>query len=291
LQYDQESLELMRVLNRLPLLTAFVLSVGSSALAQSTERDEQKRLVLVELYTSQGCDMCPEAERSLGMLAQRNPRIVPIAFHVDYFNDPWKDIFSDPLYSQRQMAYNALYTKPKNSEYGLYYTPMLMIDGEQSINGRDLPGAQAAIRQAITKKPDVALTVNLVLAKDHRSGEVKIKVASSSSRVERRELLVCAVIRDDHVVTHVGSGENANKSLTNRFPARLTKFDFITLDGKTGSSLNFPLALDNSWNAEHLEVIVFVQDKKTGQIHQTAQMPWNETKPAAKKLQSASLVR
>ena len=43
------------------------------------------------------------------------------------------------------MAYNAIYTKPKNAQYGLYYTPMLMIDGEQSVNGRDPEGAEAAV--------------------------------------------------------------------------------------------------------------------------------------------------
>ena len=123
------------------------------------EGNEPKRMVLVELYTSQGCDMCPTAENVLGALAERDPRIVPIAFHVDYFNDPWKDVFSEPLYSQRQMAYNQLYTKAKNPEYGLYYTPMMMIDGEQSVNGRDPAAARAAIRQALARKPAVALDV------------------------------------------------------------------------------------------------------------------------------------
>jgi hypothetical protein len=118
---------------------------------------------------------------------------------------------------------------------------------------------------------------------------VKIKVASGAAHVERRELLVCAVLRDDQVVTHVGSGENANKTLSNRFPARSTKFNFITLDGKKESTLNLPLEVDESWNTERLDVIVFVQDKKTGEIHQTAQMPWDEAKPAAKKLKSASV--
>src|SRR6516162_7912323 len=110
--------------------------------------------------------MCPEAEKILGALAERDRGIVPIAFHVDYFNDPWKDVFSDPLYSQRQGAYNQLYTKPKNAEYGLYYTPMLMIDGEQSVNGRDAASAQAAIRQALGKKPAVAIDANLALTSD-----------------------------------------------------------------------------------------------------------------------------
>ena len=121
----------------LALVVLMLVAVGPDRAVPAAERDESKRMVLVELYTSQGCDMCPTAEKMLGALAERDRRIVPIAFHVDYFNDPWKDVFSDPLYSQRQMAYNQLYTKPKNPEYGLYYTPMLMIDGEQSVNGRD----------------------------------------------------------------------------------------------------------------------------------------------------------
>ena len=98
---------------------------------------------------------------------------MPIAFHVDYFNDPWKDLFSDPLYSQRQMTYNQLYTKPKNAGYGLYYTPMVMVDGVQSVNGRDPATAEAAIRQALARKPAVGLDVDLELKDDARSGDAR----------------------------------------------------------------------------------------------------------------------
>jgi hypothetical protein len=45
--------------------------------------------------------MSPAAEKMLGALAEQDRRIVPIAFHVDYFNLPWKDAFPDPLYSCR----------------------------------------------------------------------------------------------------------------------------------------------------------------------------------------------
>ena len=153
----------MRVLIQLLIAIVPLAFAEECALGQDTGRDAPKRVVLVELFTSQGCDMCPAAEKMLGALAERDRGIVPIAFHVDYFNDPWKDVFSDPLYSQRQGAYNQLYTKPKNAEYGLYYTPMLMIDGEQSVNGRDPISAEAAIRQAKNKKPLVDLDVGLVL--------------------------------------------------------------------------------------------------------------------------------
>lgn len=251
-----------------------------SALAQTQDQDQApanagaRRVVLVELYTSQGCNMCPEAEKNLGILAGRERRIVPIAFHVDYFNKPWKDPFSDALYSQRQMAFNTLYTKPKPEEYGLYYTPMMMVDGEQSINGRDPAGAAAAIRRALAKKPQVTLKTALRLANETRTGKLEVKVAPRSPAVQNRELLVCAVLREDGVVTQVASGENAKKTLTARFPARATKFEFIELKDKTEKALSFAFDRDSSWNVEKLGVAVFVQDKATGVVHQAADLPW-----------------
>ncbi|MHC5541046.1 DUF1223 domain-containing protein, partial [Singulisphaera rosea] len=145
----------MQVTSRLSLSMLALIFLGNGASGQESGRGGARRMVLVELYTSQGCDMCPAAEKILGALAEKDRRIVPIAFHVDYFNDPWKDVFSDPLYSRRQMTYNELYQGPKNPEYGLYYTPMLMIDGVETVNGRDPASAEAAIRRALSRKPAV----------------------------------------------------------------------------------------------------------------------------------------
>jgi len=258
----------------LGLVIPLLVAVAPNPAMSADEHDESKRMVLVELYTSQGCDMCPTAEKVLGALAEHDRRIVPIAFHIDYFNDPWKDVFSDPLYSQRQTTYNQLYTKPKNSEYGLYYTPMLMIDGRQSVNGRDSASAQAAIRQALARKPAVGLDVALDLGADGIAGTATIKVTSRSDGAEKSPLLVCAVLREDGVVTHVPSGENAGKSLVARFPARQTKYDFIELDGKSPATKRFRFAIERTWNRQNLRLAAFVQDKRTGVIHQATDLPW-----------------
>ena len=269
------------LIKELGLLIPLLVAVGPNRAVSADERYEAKRMVLVELYTSQGCDMCPTAEKVLGALAERDRGIVPIAFHIDYFNDPWKDVFSDPLYSQRQMTYNQLYTKPKNAEYGLYYTPMLMIDGEESVNGRDAASAQAAIRRARAKKPAVALDVTLDLKRDGLSGTATIKVTSLSARVEKSPLLVCAVLREDGVVTDIPSGENAGKSLLARFPARQTKYEFTELDGKSAATQRFPFVIDPHWNRQQLRLAVFVQGKRTGVVYQAADLPWRSTPTAA----------
>ncbi len=184
----------------------------------------------------------PGRRENLGALAERESRIVPIAFHVDYFNDPWKDVFSDPLYSQRQMVYNQLYTKPKNPEYGLYYTPMLMIDGRQSVNGRDAAVGRSGDPSGLGEETSRgARRRSSKSSSDGRSGTATIKVTSRSTAAEKSPLLVCAVLREDGVVTDVPSGENAGKSLVARFPARQTKYEFIELDGKSPTTQAFHL--------------------------------------------------
>jgi hypothetical protein len=256
------------------LLLPLVMLAGSVSFAAAAEPSPSKRMVLVELYTSQGCNMCPTAEKILGALAEKDPRVVPIAFHVDYFNKPWKDVFSDPLYSQRQMAYHQVYTKPKPAEYGLYYTPMLMVDGQQSVNGRDPASAELAIRQALVRKPGVRIDVAFELDSGGRSGTATIKVSSRTPKAERVPLLVAAVLRDDGVVTDVPSGENAGKSLVARFPARQMKYEFFELSGKGPATRRFSFDVDPSWTPEKLRLAVFVQDKKTGTVHQTVDLPW-----------------
>jgi hypothetical protein len=216
-----------------------------------------------------------------GLLAERDRRILPIAFHVDYFNDLWTDVFSDPLYSKRQMVYNQLYTGPKHAEYGLYYTPMLMIDGQQSVNGRDRAAAEAAIRQALARRSGVRLDVALPIARDGLSGTATIKVVSRSPSSEKTPLLLCAVLREDGVVTNVLSGENKGKSLVARFPARRTKYEYIELDGRSASTQRLSFEIETTWNQKNLRLAVFVQDKRTGIVHQAADVPWRSAKSVA----------
>src|SRR4051812_31608365 len=56
---------------------------------------------LVELYTSEGCDSCPPADRWLSAsFADAGQAAIPLAFHVDYWDRlGWKDRFADARYT------------------------------------------------------------------------------------------------------------------------------------------------------------------------------------------------
>ena len=54
------------------------------------------KLVVVELYTSQGCSSCPPADKLMHDLAARDD-VIALALHVDYWDYiGWKDEYANP---------------------------------------------------------------------------------------------------------------------------------------------------------------------------------------------------
>jgi hypothetical protein len=66
---------------------------------------------------------------------------------------------------------------------------MVMIDGDRSLNGREKPAIEASIRAALTRKPGFALSTELLLQEQRRTGELRVAIAPLSPRVKGRELL------------------------------------------------------------------------------------------------------
>ena len=74
---------------------------------------------------------------------------------------------------------------------------------------------------------------------------------------------------------------SADSPISARFPARQAKYEFIELDGKSPVTQRFPFAIEPTWNRKHLRLAVFVQDKRTGAVHQADDLPWRATPTAA----------
>src|SRR5262245_36103103 len=87
------------------------------------------RPVVVALFTSQGCATCPPADRLLTELGKTSPgRVVPLAYHVDYWNRlGWSDPFSKAEWSRRQ----EMYARAWRSER--VYTPQAVVDGASDV--------------------------------------------------------------------------------------------------------------------------------------------------------------
>ena len=111
-----------------------------SAHAETTLRSGPERVSLLEVYTSEGCSSCPPAESWLSGFKTDNrlwKEIVPIAFHVDYWDDlGWKDRFAKREYTARQRAYSLGWGTSS------VYTPGFVLDGHEWkgwFDGNSLP--------------------------------------------------------------------------------------------------------------------------------------------------------
>ena len=88
-------------MRRVLILAALLAGSASPAIAGGDSRPR----AVVELFTSQGCSSCPEADRLLGRLAE-DPGLVALSFPVTYWDYlGWKDTLARPEFTERQRAY------------------------------------------------------------------------------------------------------------------------------------------------------------------------------------------
>jgi hypothetical protein len=159
-----------------------------------------QRPVVVELFTSQGCNSCPPADAYLGELTRRAD-VLPLAYHVDYWDYiGWKDPFAQRAWTDRQRGYSA--------GLGLrsIYTPQMVIDGRIDAVGSRRDQVERAIRTA----RDTVASVQLDLA---RKADGAIAVTLSGPEKSAVEADLIFVTYDRRHETKVLRGENAGKTL------------------------------------------------------------------------------
>jgi hypothetical protein len=92
-------------------------------------KSSDARVSLLELYTSEGCNSCPPADRFVNELKSDSRlwrEVIPVAFHVDYWDYiGWRDRFASPRYAERQRNY------ARRGYVKSVYTPGLVLGGEE----------------------------------------------------------------------------------------------------------------------------------------------------------------
>ncbi len=181
---------------RRTLLLAVLL--GTSA-AVPVSAESPHRPVVVELFTSQGCSSCPPADAFLTDLARERMDVLPLGFHVTYWNSlGWHDPYSLDAATQRQRRYAG------QLGTDTVYTPQMVVDGRRDVVGSDRAAALVAIREAAART-DAAP----VLRVTRMGGRVVIDAGAG-----RGSGTLLLVGYDPEHRTAVGRGENAGRSLT-----------------------------------------------------------------------------
>ncbi|MFY9466125.1 MAG: DUF1223 domain-containing protein [Lentibacter algarum] len=170
------------------MLSGFAASAGA----------DERRLVVVELFTSQGCSSCPPADAFLHELAKRED-VLALGMHVDYWDYiGWKDVFGQKAHSERQRAY--AHVGGRRS----VYTPQMIVQGEQHVVGNHPVEVNSLIKRHQAQAGKASLTVV------HDAGKLRI---SAQAQGAAQPVAVLMVRYMPQGVTQIQKGENAGREI------------------------------------------------------------------------------
>jgi hypothetical protein len=167
----------MKTISFLCAMLVSTLAPAASAAAGCTAKSGAQTLAVVELYTSEGCDSCPPADRWLSGLKGAGTyadRVLPLALHVDYWDYiGWRDPFAQAQFSARQREMAAI------NRVRTVYTPQVLVGGRDFRPG---DGFDAALEKINRTPPRADLEIKM---SSGSARELKLDANAKLRRVER----------------------------------------------------------------------------------------------------------
>jgi hypothetical protein len=202
---------------------------------------------VVELFTSQGCDSCPPADRLAGELA-KDPTLIMLSLAVDYWDYiGWKDTLALPGHGNRQRAYS------RSRGDRNVFTPQVVVNGAAQARGSDKGDIDRAIAQSRTQPSVLMVPVSLTLD----DGKLTAKVPAGKTGSERADVWLCPIMKT--VPVEITRGENKGHTFTYHNVVRR----WIKLGEWTGAAQSWSLPVKDFQTDGVDEVAVLVQSGST----------------------------
>jgi hypothetical protein len=233
-------------------------AIAAACTAASTER----RVALLELYTSEGCDSCPPADRWVSSLPKRGfgpDRVVVLGYHVDYWDYiGWRDPYAQARFSERQRSVNA------RTGVRTIYTPQLMLNGKDYRRALLRDDFAARLEQEIQSPAKASIRMKL----DAQTENWKIDGAwAAAGAADARNLQAWLALYENRLAGDVRAGENRGKRLEHDFVVRDLVGPFAA------GGFRHVFKVDPGWKRADLGVTAFVQDFRTGETLQATALP------------------
>ncbi len=227
----------------MPVVLLLVLGMIFAVLPEATRA--QQNVVLMELFTSQGCSSCPPADELLPEFAAL-PGVVALALHVDYWDYlGWKDTFGQAKFTKRQRGYS------KAMRHRSIYTPQMIVQGETALVGHKGQKILDSVRQHQARPPKVALNVA------RTDGRLDIDVSSPARLKGPLDIHVVRYVPSHEVL--IRGGENAGRTIN---------YTNIVTDWTTVASWDGiePATFSVDGYGEEGPLVVIVQERATGPV-------------------------
>ena len=201
-------------------------------------------LSVVELYTSQACGLCPQANQNFADFAQAN-LVIALTYPVGYWDYlGWKDTFAEPEFTARQRDANEALGRRGP------YTPQMILNGQHHWSAKRLSKINRKFQSATEKPTNAVVQVSL--------GPTSIALDPMSANLSKGESKGDIWIIDyipglTYFTPEKGSNRNKQMVYYNRATGLQNVGEW------TGEAMVIDAQCD-------LACVVLVQNKRSGQI-------------------------
>jgi len=176
-------------------------TMGGGVWAQTAA---ERRPVVVELYTSQGCFACPRANRLVAEFA-RDPNVIALTFPVGYWDYlGWTDTMAQPEFSDRQRDFE------RAMQFRSPFTPQLIMNGVRQVRAADWDEARATLDEVAGMPPREGAPRVTISRNDHSIAHITI-----SGEAYRSTPADIWFLEYDPgpIAVWISRGENANRTV------------------------------------------------------------------------------
>ena len=260
----------MRILIAVSIAALMIGAEVDAATCSSPQRASSgsSTIAIAELYTSEGCDSCPPADRWFSTLNVQKDGVVPLAFHVDYWDYiGWKDRFANAAFSERQRE------SVRRQGGRTSYTPQIMVNGQDQRFWSDASRFGSSLKNIAARTPRANLTLEFAAS---ASGLDAGLTATLPQIADRADAAVFFVVTESNLSSRVTAGENRGATLKHDHVVRAI---FGPLSGEARDRaegklvIKRPITIEQNWKRGDLSLVAFVQNLRTGEIYQALSVP------------------
>ena len=233
------------------LLLTFIIIISSIFTTDKTDPEPEakfKPVVVLELFTSQGCSSCPSADRLLKEVKNtyKENDVITLSYHVDYWNYiGWNDPFSKEEYTNKQRVYGQKFYSSS------IYTPQIVVNGKEHFVGSDRNKMNSRLKTYLSKSSQNLVSINNVSKTD---GKITFDY-NVDGDISDKSIRLALVINDRE--TYVKRGENRSRTLKNSNIV-VSELNFWLKDGSGNGEISIPSVVESS---DELRVVAVVQNK------------------------------
>src|SRR4051812_34660493 len=255
-------------------LLVFVLGACMALSSRASEcrvKSGDFTAALVELYTSEGCDSCPPADRWLSGLGKVYPpgRVVPLSLHVDYWDYiGWKDPYAKHEFSNRQRKLTQL------QKLAFVYTPQVMLQGKD-FRAWGSAAFEDAVSRVNAQKAKATMELKVTSLTNARIGvEATAELLDPGllDRGHKGEAALYLAAYENKLSSVVTGGENGGRTLAHDYVVLEWQGPLEFASGpRLAARRDLPL-LPKAVPANS-GVVAFVQNRRTAEVLQALMLP------------------